>query len=300
MRGKVTRQSPQTTTFEEKGETKRNRTEVLLLTSLTSHRQAKPAHNRLCVFASYTDIYITCSSPTLQTVPPLFPDFIPPSLLLSHPSIPASSSSPTVPPLYPMSFVLLSYCPTPLPDVIHPPLLLSHPSTPASSSSPTVPPLYPISFVLPSYCPTPLPDVLRPPTVPPLYPASSSSPTVPPIYPASSSSPTVPSLYPMSFVLLSYCPIPLPRPHPPLLLSHPSTRYHSSSPPTVRPLYPMSFVLLLSHPSTRPHPPLLLSHPSTRPHPPLLLSHPSTRCPSSSSPTVPPLYLDVYPFSKKH
>ena len=41
---KVTRQCPQTTTFEEKGEPKRIRTEVLLLTSLTPYRQAKPAH----------------------------------------------------------------------------------------------------------------------------------------------------------------------------------------------------------------------------------------------------------------
>ena len=122
VRDKVTRQCPQTTTFAEKGETKRNRTEVLLLTSLTSHRQAKPAHNRLCVSANYTDIYITCSSPTLQTVPPLFLDFIPPSL---------------------PGLILLSYCPTPLPDVIRPPLLLSYPSTRRpSSSSPTVPPLY--------------------------------------------------------------------------------------------------------------------------------------------------------------
>ena len=35
MRYKVTRQCPQTTSFEEKGEPKRVRTEVLLLTSLT-------------------------------------------------------------------------------------------------------------------------------------------------------------------------------------------------------------------------------------------------------------------------
>ena len=35
---KVTRQCPQTTTFEEKGETKRIRTEVPLLTSLTPYR----------------------------------------------------------------------------------------------------------------------------------------------------------------------------------------------------------------------------------------------------------------------
>ena len=37
-RDKVPRQCPQTTTFEEKGEPKRNRTEVLLLTSLTPYR----------------------------------------------------------------------------------------------------------------------------------------------------------------------------------------------------------------------------------------------------------------------
>ena len=35
VRDKVTRQCPQTTTFEEKGEPKRIRTEVLLLTCLT-------------------------------------------------------------------------------------------------------------------------------------------------------------------------------------------------------------------------------------------------------------------------
>ena len=42
---KVTRQCPHTTTFEEKGEPNRNRTGVLLLTSLTPYRYAKPAHN---------------------------------------------------------------------------------------------------------------------------------------------------------------------------------------------------------------------------------------------------------------
>ena len=36
VRDKVTRQCPQTTAFEEKGEPKRNRTEVLLLTSITN------------------------------------------------------------------------------------------------------------------------------------------------------------------------------------------------------------------------------------------------------------------------
>ena len=43
LRDKVTRKSPQATTFEEKGEPKRIRTEVPLLTSLTPYRWAKPA-----------------------------------------------------------------------------------------------------------------------------------------------------------------------------------------------------------------------------------------------------------------
>ena len=44
VRDKVTNKTvPQTTTFEEKGEPKRIRTEVLLLTSLTPYRYAKPA-----------------------------------------------------------------------------------------------------------------------------------------------------------------------------------------------------------------------------------------------------------------
>ena len=38
VRDKVTRQCPQTTTFEEKGESKRIQTEVPLLTSLTPYR----------------------------------------------------------------------------------------------------------------------------------------------------------------------------------------------------------------------------------------------------------------------
>ena len=47
MRDNVTRQCPQTTTFtfEEKGDPKQIRTEVLLLTSLTPYRYAKPAHD---------------------------------------------------------------------------------------------------------------------------------------------------------------------------------------------------------------------------------------------------------------
>ena len=44
MGDKVTRQCPQTTTFEDKGEPKQIRTEVLLLTSLTPYRWAKQAH----------------------------------------------------------------------------------------------------------------------------------------------------------------------------------------------------------------------------------------------------------------
>ena len=38
VKDKVKRQCPQTTTFEEKGQPKRNRTEVPLLTSLTPNR----------------------------------------------------------------------------------------------------------------------------------------------------------------------------------------------------------------------------------------------------------------------
>ena len=44
VKDNVTRQYPQTTTFEEKGEPKRNRPEAPLLTSLTPYRSAKPAH----------------------------------------------------------------------------------------------------------------------------------------------------------------------------------------------------------------------------------------------------------------
>ena len=48
MRDKVTRQCTRTTTFEEKGELKRIRTEVLLLTNLTPYRWAKLAHKFNC------------------------------------------------------------------------------------------------------------------------------------------------------------------------------------------------------------------------------------------------------------
>ena len=44
VKDKVTRQCPQTTTFEDKREPKQNRTEALLLTSLTPYRWAKPTH----------------------------------------------------------------------------------------------------------------------------------------------------------------------------------------------------------------------------------------------------------------
>ena len=43
VKDKVTRPCPQTTAFEEKGEPKRYRTEVLPLTSLPPYRSAKPA-----------------------------------------------------------------------------------------------------------------------------------------------------------------------------------------------------------------------------------------------------------------
>ena len=43
VRGKITRQCPQTTAFEEKRQAKKIRTEVPLLTSLTPYRYAKPA-----------------------------------------------------------------------------------------------------------------------------------------------------------------------------------------------------------------------------------------------------------------
>ena len=56
--GKVRRQCPQTTTFDEKGEPKRIRTEVPPLTSLTSYREAKPAHWRhsICALFFYQHI----------------------------------------------------------------------------------------------------------------------------------------------------------------------------------------------------------------------------------------------------
>ena len=58
VRDKVTRQCPQTTAFEEKGEPKRYRTEGPLLTSLTSYRWAKPAHNYHLALKRLNDV--TC------------------------------------------------------------------------------------------------------------------------------------------------------------------------------------------------------------------------------------------------
>ena len=52
VRDKVTRQCPQTTIFEDKGEPKRIRTEVPLLTSLTPYRYDKPARNLRLHFLS--------------------------------------------------------------------------------------------------------------------------------------------------------------------------------------------------------------------------------------------------------
>ena len=62
VRDKVTRrQCPQTTTFEEKGEPKRIRTEVPLFTSLTPYRWAKSAHTpyiRFRVVDLYRDFVV--------------------------------------------------------------------------------------------------------------------------------------------------------------------------------------------------------------------------------------------------
>ena len=69
---KVTRQCPQTTTFEKKGEPKRYRTEVLPLTSLTTYRQAKPALSNIsggfCTFyflARHVTVTVGNSDPCL-------------------------------------------------------------------------------------------------------------------------------------------------------------------------------------------------------------------------------------------
>ena len=58
FRDKVTKQCPQTTTFEEKGELKRIRTKVPLLTSLTPYRYAKLVHHTRTVTGQ--QLYIIC------------------------------------------------------------------------------------------------------------------------------------------------------------------------------------------------------------------------------------------------
>ena len=55
VRNKLTRQCPQTTTFEVKGQPKRIRTEVSLLTSLRPYRQAKPVQERLKFYTARFD-----------------------------------------------------------------------------------------------------------------------------------------------------------------------------------------------------------------------------------------------------
>ena len=56
-RDKVTRQCPQTTTFEENREPTRYRTEVVLLTSLTPYRWAKPAHKTTATRADSRSVF---------------------------------------------------------------------------------------------------------------------------------------------------------------------------------------------------------------------------------------------------
>ena len=57
VRDKVTRQCPQTTTFEEEGEPKRNQAEALLLTSLTGQN---PAH---CVMLIWLSVAVRPQKP---------------------------------------------------------------------------------------------------------------------------------------------------------------------------------------------------------------------------------------------
>ena len=52
VRDKFTRERPQTTTFEEKGESKRIRTDVPLPASLTPYRWTKPAHSAMVRFGT--------------------------------------------------------------------------------------------------------------------------------------------------------------------------------------------------------------------------------------------------------
>ena len=60
VRDKFTRQCPQTTTFEEKGEPKRIRTELPLLAILTPYCQAKPAHRTLSADADVNVNVLGC------------------------------------------------------------------------------------------------------------------------------------------------------------------------------------------------------------------------------------------------
>ena len=59
VRDKVTKQRPQTTTFEQRVETKRNRIEVILLTNLTPYRWAKTAHRERNVVLSSVFYFFT-------------------------------------------------------------------------------------------------------------------------------------------------------------------------------------------------------------------------------------------------
>ena len=58
VRDKITRQCPLITTFEEKGEPKRNPTEVPVLTSLTPYRWAKPAHRNGCDYDDEVELHV--------------------------------------------------------------------------------------------------------------------------------------------------------------------------------------------------------------------------------------------------
>ena len=70
MRDKVTRQCPQTTTFEEKGEPKQIRTEVLPLTSLMPYQLGQTGSRRLleCCFKTVLNWANVCSPNILRTV----------------------------------------------------------------------------------------------------------------------------------------------------------------------------------------------------------------------------------------
>ena len=84
VRGKVTSQCPQTTTFEEKGEPKRIRTEVPLLPSLTPNRLAKAAHKVLvynppllpCIFSFDFMVYWHGNCSVLSLLFIFFPLFL--------------------------------------------------------------------------------------------------------------------------------------------------------------------------------------------------------------------------------